>query len=79
MSVEVIRSSVIGMPHGFLGRFGGVSRGALSGLNVGYGSGDDREAIAENRRRAADAILPGAELATVHQVHSADVVYVERP
>ena len=67
------------LPHGFLGRRGGVSSGELHGLNVGYGSGDDREAIAENRRRAIDAVLPGAELATVHQVHSADVVVVERP
>ncbi len=40
------------------------------GLNVGYGSGDDPDLIAENRRRAVEAVLPGAELATVHQVHS---------
>src|SRR6185503_9066523 len=58
---------------------GGVSTGELHGLNVGYGSGDDRDAIAENRRLAIEAVLPGAELATVHQVHSADVVYVEHP
>jgi len=64
-------------PHGFLGRRGGVSVGELAGLNVGYGSSDDRHAIDENRRRAVQAVLPGAELATVHQVHSADVVYVE--
>ncbi len=57
--------------HGFLGRGGGVSTGALAGLNVGYGSSDDRDAIAENRRRAVDAVLPGGELTTVHQVHSA--------
>jgi YfiH family protein len=47
------------------------------GLNVGYGSGDDAELIAENRRRAVEAVLPGAELATVHQVHSPTVVQVE--
>jgi polyphenol oxidase len=78
--VEVIRADCLsGVRHGFLGRSGGVSVGELSGLNVGYGSGDDRRAIAENRRRAVDAVLPGAELATVHQVHSPDAVYVERP
>jgi polyphenol oxidase len=78
--VEVIRSALLGtVPHGFLGRRGGVSEGAMWGLNVGYGSGDDPERIAENRRRAVDAVLPGAELATVHQVHSPLVVYVERP
>jgi polyphenol oxidase len=77
--VEVIRSHVLGaIPHGFLGRRGGVSRGELAGLNVGYGSSDDRAAIDENRQRAIEAVLPGAELATVHQVHSAEVVYVER-
>ena len=80
MTVEVNRAGALGgVPHGFLGRSGGVSTGALAGLNVGYGSGDDREAIAENRRRAVASVLPGAGLATVHQVHSADVVYALEP
>ena len=78
--VEVIRAvSLGGLPHGFLGRRGGVSGGALAGLNVGYGSKDDRAAIDENRRRAIAALLHDAPLATVHQVHSADVVYAEQP
>ncbi|HUE79785.1 MAG TPA: peptidoglycan editing factor PgeF [Sphingomicrobium sp.] len=80
MSVEVIRAATLaGVPHGFLGRRGGVSAGEMRGLNVGYGSNDDREAIAENRRLAIDAVLPGAELATVHQTHSATVVRTGRP
>lgn len=80
MTVEVVRSGVLGdLPHGFLGRRGGVSQGEMWGLNVGYGSGDDPELIAENRRRAIDAVLPVASLATVHQVHSPTVVYVEQP
>lgn len=80
MTVEVNRAGALGgVPHGFLGRSGGVSTGNLAGLNVGYGSGDDREAIAENRRRAVASVLPGARLATVHQVHSADVVYALEP
>lgn len=79
MSVEVIRAVTLGgVAHGFLGRRGGVSTGILAGLNVGAGSSDDRDAIAENRRRAVAAVLPGAELATVHQVHSADSVIAER-
>ena len=74
--VEVIRAGVMGgVPHGFLGRRGGVSEGELAGLNVGYGSSDDRAAIDENRRRAAAAVLPGAPLATVHQEHTAQVVH----
>lgn len=78
--VEAIRAEALGdLPHGFLGRRGGVSTGELAGLNVGYGSNDERAAIEENRARAVAALLPGAGLATVHQVHSADVVRVERP
>jgi YfiH family protein len=68
-----------GIPHGFLGRRGGVSHGVVSGLNVGHGAGDDAEAVAENRARAVAAVLPGAQLATVYQVHSADAVTVVRP
>lgn len=77
--VEVIRASALSdVPHGFLGRRGGVSTGDLFGLNVGYGSNDDRTAIDENRRLAIEAILPDGELVTVHQVHSADVVYADQ-
>lgn len=78
-SVDVIRAaSLAAAPHGFLGRRGGVSTGAIDGLNVGYGSGDDRAAIAENRARAVAAVLPGAGLATVHQVHGAAAVVAEQ-
>jgi len=66
-------------PHGFLGRRGGISVGECAGLNVGFGSNDDREAIAGNRRLAIAALLPEAELATVHQVHSAEVVVADAP
>ena len=51
-----------------------MSVGECAGLNVGFGSSDDPEAIAGNRRLAITALLPEAELATVHQVHSAKVV-----
>jgi len=78
VSVEVFRSDLLAsLPHGFLGRQGGVSEGEMWGLNVGYGSGDHPELIAENRRRAIEAVLPGAALATVHQVHSPTAVRVE--
>lgn len=78
--VEVIRAvSLGGFPHGFLGRRGGVSVGELAGLNVGYGSSDDRLAIDENRLRAVAALLRDADLATVHQIHSAEVVHAARP
>jgi len=80
VSVEIIRAAMLeGIPHGFLGRRGGVSKGVCAGLNVGWGSDDDRAAIAENRRRAVAAVAPGAKLVTVHQVHSADALYAAAP
>jgi YfiH family protein len=80
MSVEVIRAVSLGdTPHGFLSRRGGMSVGELAGLNVGFGSNDDPEAIEGNRRLAVAAILPEAQLATVHQVHSAEAVHAPRP
>lgn len=75
MSVEVVTSPLlVGMRHGFLGRRGGVSTGLFAGLNVGLGSAADPESIAENRRRAAVAVAPGAALVTAYQVHSTGVV-----
>ena len=73
--IEVVRAAALkSIPHGFLGRRGGVSEGVVAGLNVGWGSGDDRETITENRHRAVAAVLAGARLVTVHQVHSNTVV-----
>jgi hypothetical protein len=78
--VEVVRAVSLGrLPHGFLGRRGGVSVGECAGLNVGFGSNDDREAIAGNRRLAVAALLPDAELVTVHQIHSPEVVVASEP
>jgi polyphenol oxidase len=75
--VEIIRARTLqGLEHGFLGRRGGVSTGIHAGLNVGIGSDDDAAAVAANRRRATEAVLPGGKLATVYQVHSADAVVV---
>lgn len=79
-AVEVIRADgLMRTPHGFLGRRGGVSTGSTAGLNVGYGADDDVAAVAENRRRAVEAVLPGARLATVYQIHSPDVIEVREP
>lgn len=68
--------ALAGIPHAFLGRAGGVSTGDAAGLQFGLGAGDDPEAVAENRRRAVAAILPGAALAMPYQVHSPDAVIV---
>lgn len=78
--VDVHRARALAdVPHGFLGRRGGVSTGIVAGLNVGIGSNDDPAAIAENRCRAVQAVLPGARLVTVYQIHSADAVTVLAP
>lgn len=77
MSLDVVRSGLLeGVPHGFFGRKGGVSEGAVAGLNCGLGSGDDPRAVETNRRLAADAIIPGAPIASVYQIHSPTAVIV---
>jgi YfiH family protein len=78
MTIETIRATALGdVPHGFLGRRGGVSTGIHAGLNVGIGSDDDAAAVATNRARALAAVLPGGDLATLYQVHSATVVTLD--
>lgn len=80
MRVDVLRAGALAdVPHGFLGRRGGASQGVCAGLNVGWGSGDDRDSIAENRRRAVQAVAPGARLVTLHQVHSPAAIAVTAP
>jgi YfiH family protein len=67
-----------GVRHGFFTRQGGVSEGLYAGLNVGVGSKDQAEAVADNRRRCAQALdLPIEALATAYQVHSAVVRVAE--
>ncbi|WP_275783882.1 peptidoglycan editing factor PgeF [Pararhizobium gei] len=64
--------------HGYFTRKGGVSEGLYQGLNVGLGSSDDRACVEENRARvSAWFSAPPARLATVHQVHSPNVVIVD--
>ncbi len=66
--------------HGFLSRKGGVSDGIHGGLNVGFGSDDDKDRVAENRARAASVFETSADrLSTVYQVHGIDVAVLEKP
>jgi YfiH family protein len=66
--------------HGFMTRAGGVSTGIYGSLNCGLGSNDDPANVAENRRRCAARFdLDSERLVTLYQVHSPDVVTVERP
>lgn len=78
--IERLTSDALtGVAHGFLGRRGGGSGGIHAGLNVGLGSTDDAGTVRANRALARDAVLPGATLVTLHQVHSPDVVTVTGP
>ena len=76
MTLDIITSDILApVRHGFFGRAGGASSGVFAGLNCGYGSSDQKEAIAINRARVAAALdVDDALLCGVHQVHSADVV-----
>ena len=72
--------ALAGLPHGFLGRRGGVSTGVMAGLDMGRRGQDEiGPDLAENRRRAIAAVLPGATLLTCYQIHSADVATVTEP
>jgi polyphenol oxidase len=70
----------LGISAAFFTREGGVSEGLYAALNCGYGSGDDPEAVRENRRRAMERFdLSPDALVTLYQVHSPTVVEVEQP
>lgn len=79
--VEVNRARALdGVAHGFLGRRGGVSTGLMAGLDMGRrGQNEIGPELAENRRRAVAAVLPGAELITLYQIHSAECVVLDAP
>jgi len=77
VSLDIVRAAALdGVPHGFFGRRGGHSTGSVAGLNCGTGSGDDPQIVNANRRRAADAILSGAPIASAYQIHSPTAVIV---
>lgn len=66
--------------HAFFTRAGGVSQGVYASLNGGVGSQDSPDQVAENRARMAVAlgVTPG-HLLTPYQIHSPDVVVVDKP
>jgi YfiH family protein len=78
MTLEILTSDLLApFRHGFFTRRGGASSGVFEGLNCGTGSSDQLEIVRINRSRVANAMLVSPEeLASVHQVHSIDVVTV---
>ncbi len=81
MSFDLFQAAVLNnIPHGFLGRRGGVSTGVTASLDLGRrGAITISDTLAENRRRAVEAVLPGAGLCTVYQIHSSDVLTIRAP
>jgi YfiH family protein len=78
--LEMITSDALAPRHGFFTRKGGASSGIYSGLNCGTGSTDQAEIVAINRARVAEAMgVEPAQMVTVNQVHSADVITVSGP
>lgn len=68
------------VPHGFFTRHGGVSGGPYASLNCSLSSGDARDAVLENRARAAETIGARPDrLVGLMQVHGADVIEVTEP
>src|SRR5687767_11582449 len=64
-----------GVRCGVSTRLGGVSAGPYATLNLGGGTEDRAEALAENRRRFyAASGLASEAIARMHQVHGARVV-----
>jgi YfiH family protein len=60
----------------FTDRHGGVSTSPYSSLNLSLGGGDDPEAVRENLHRVELAFNDGVAVASMHQVHGADVAVV---
>lgn len=69
----------VGVLLAFTDRRGGVSAAPYDSLNLALSVGDRREAVLENRRRAARAIgFELSSLGVLRQVHGADLVRVGR-
>ncbi len=68
-----------GIAHGFFTRRGGKSLGIYASLNCGYGSGDDIDIVTKNRAIVAESLAqePGS-LCTVYQVHSPNVITIDK-
>ncbi len=81
MTLEIITADVLSeFRHGFFTRRGGASSGVFEGLNCGFGSTDQKDVVATNRARVAQAMqVDPLALVGVRQYHSTEVVTVTEP
>jgi YfiH family protein len=80
MTAPFLTDAGLAVPHGFFTRAGGVSRGAFASLNCSLSGRDDADHVAENRRRAADALGHAPEaLLALTQVHGVAVADARTP
>jgi len=81
MTLEILTADTLSdYRHGFFTRRGGASSGIFKGLNCGFGSTDQTEAVATNRNLVAGAMdVKHDALSCVHQYHSDQVYTVTQP
>ena len=69
-----------GIAHGFFTRRGGTSKETYHSLNCGYGSGDERAQVQQNRTLVAQSLgVESDKLVTAYQVHSPTAMIVNEP
>lgn len=80
--VVYMTSPVITAKHAFTTRYGGVSEGYLSSLNLGFNRGDERERVMENYRILGWAldvdVMRAAYTKQVHGTHVRTVTDADR-
>ena len=75
--LEYLAAEGISAPHCFTTRYGGVSEGYLSGMNIGTHRGDTPENVLKNYQILADAIgFDPDKLVLTHQTHTDTVLQV---
>ena len=80
MAPSPITVPILSAAHGFFTRRGGVSTGPFASLNCSLSGQDARDAVLENRARAARALGAVPEnLVGLHQVHGALALPVREP
>ena len=66
-----------GIDHGIFARTCGYSKGPYSSLNVSYGIGDEKTAVANNRARIADTLAAGT-MTYLDQVHGCEIALIDQ-